>query len=416
MRCLISMCLCLGVLSSSFAADAVLVEAESFSSHGGWKLDTQFIDTMGSPYLLAHGLGRPVKDAITTAEVPTTGNYRVFVRTIDWVGRWNVKGQPGRFEISINGKRLKQTFGTKSATWTWHDGGSVTIDKKQISIGLHDLTGFDGRCDAILLTKDNKTPPNDPTTLADWRREQLGLEKAPTARGDYDLVVIGGGYSGMGAALSAARMGCKVALVQNRPILGGNGSSEVRVWAKGNIRRGKYPRIGEIIEEFCDHAEKSPGTYEEFGDAKKEAIIRGEKNIDLFLNHHAYKVDTEDNRVVAVHAFDTRTSEHSRFAGKLFSRLHGTRNNWLSRSGRLGNGTQRPHGHEQYVGLGQRRKATILPAHSMGSRSGHEGFPIPKSVPWSVVLGKRIRQRPAGRGRVRFATGTCEPSMVHSTR
>ncbi len=326
MRCLISVCLCLGVLSSSFAADAVLVEAESFSSHGGWKLDTQFIDTMGSPYLLAHGLGRPVKDAITTAEVPTTGNYRVFVRTIDWVGRWNVKGQPGRFEISINGKRLKQTFGTKSATWTWHDGGSVTIDKKQISIGLHDLTGFDGRCDAILLTKDNKTPPNDPTTLADWRREQLGLEKAPTARGDYDLVVIGGGYSGMGAALSAARMGCKVALVQNRPILGGNGSSEVRVWAKGNIRRGKYPRIGEIIEEFCDHAEKSPGTYEEFGDAKKEAIIRGEKNIDLFLNHHAYKVDTEDNRVVAVHAFDTRTSEHSRFAGKLFSDCtgHGT--------------------------------------------------------------------------------------------
>ncbi len=400
MRCLISVCLCLGVLSSSFAADAVLVEAESFSSHGGWKLDTQFIDTMGSPYLLAHGLGRPVKDAITTAEVPTTGNYRVFVRTIDWVGRWNVKGQPGRFEISINGKRLKQTFGTKSATWTWHDGGSVTIDKKQISIGLHDLTGFDGRCDAILLTKDNKTPPNDPTTLADWRREQLGLEKAPTARGDYDLVVIGGGYSGMGAALSAARMGCKVALVQNRPILGGNGSSEVRVWAKGNIRRGKYPRIGEIIEEFCDHAEKSPGTYEEFGDAKKEAIIRGEKNIDLFLNHHAYKVDTEDNRVVAVHAFDTRTSEHSRFAGKLFSDCtgHGTigylaQADWeMEPKGRMGMSNMWAWANDE--------KPRSYPAHSMGSRSGHEGFPIPKSVPWPVVLGKRIRQRPAGRGRV----------------
>ena len=38
--------------------DTVLVEAESFEEHGGWKLDTQFIDTMGSPYLLAHGLGR----------------------------------------------------------------------------------------------------------------------------------------------------------------------------------------------------------------------------------------------------------------------------------------------------------------------------------------------------------------------
>ena len=39
----------------------------------------------------------------------------------------------------------------------------------------------------------------------------------------------------------------------------------------GNIRRGKYPRIGEMVEEFCDHATKSPGRYEEFEDAKKEA-------------------------------------------------------------------------------------------------------------------------------------------------
>ena len=54
----------------AFAADRLLVEAESFQSHGGWKLDTQFIDLMGSPYLLAHGLGEPVKDATTTASFP----------------------------------------------------------------------------------------------------------------------------------------------------------------------------------------------------------------------------------------------------------------------------------------------------------------------------------------------------------
>jgi len=344
MRLLMLLCVCLSPLSQVSAADAVLVEAESFSGHGGWKLDTQFIDNMGSPYLLAHGLGRPVKDATTTAEVPSTGKYRVFVRTINWVARWDAKGQPGRFELSFNGKRLKETFGTKSAEWTWHDGGSVTLDKKEVEIGLHDLTGFDGRCDAILLTKGDKAPPNDSTILADWRRELLGLDKASTPRGPYDLVVIGGGYSGMGAALSAARMGCKVALIQNRPVLGGNGSSEVRVWAMGNIRRGKYPRIGEIIDEFCDHATKSPGKYEEFGDDKKEAIVRAEKNIDLFLNHHAYKVDTEDDRVTAIHAFDTRTSEHSRFIGKLFSDCtgHGTigylaRADWeMEAKGRMG--------------------------------------------------------------------------------
>lgn len=326
MRSLFSMCLSLVFLTSSQAADSVLVEAESFENAGGWGLDTQFIDSMGSPYLLAHGLGRQVSDASTTIELPSTGKYRVFVRTMDWVGRWKAKGHPGQFEVLINGNSLERTFGTESADWAWQDGGVIDIDETQVDVSLHDLTGFDGRCDAIFFTKGNEAPPNDSAILAGWRRKLLGLDEAPTARGPYDLVVIGGGYAGMGAALSAARMGCKVALVQNRPVLGGNGSSEVRVWAMGNIRRGKFPRVGEIIEEFCDHATKSPGTYEEFGDEKKEAIVRAEKNIDLFLNHHAYKVDTQDNRIVAVHAFDTRTSEHSRFTGKLFSDCtgHGT--------------------------------------------------------------------------------------------
>jgi pyruvate/2-oxoglutarate dehydrogenase complex dihydrolipoamide dehydrogenase (E3) component len=151
--------------------------------------------------------------------------------------------------------------------------------------------GFDGRCDAIYFTKSTEPPPNDSAILPGWRRQALNLAEEPTLKDDYDLVVVGGGYSGIGAALSAARMGCRVALIQDRPVLGGNGSSEVRVWSMGLIRRGKYPRIGEIVEEFCDHAKKSPGTYEEFEDAKKESIVRAKKNIDLFLNHHAYQVD-----------------------------------------------------------------------------------------------------------------------------
>ena len=52
--------------------------------------------------------------------------------------------------------------------------------------------------------------------------------------------------------VSAARMGCRVALIQNRPVLGGNASSEVRVWANGGTRLGKYPHIGDIVEEFTD--------------------------------------------------------------------------------------------------------------------------------------------------------------------
>lgn len=312
-------------VSSPALAQSVLVEAESFDSHGGWKLDTQFIDTMGSPYLLAHGLGRPVQDATKTVTFPETGSYKVFVRTKDWVARWKAEGAPGKFQLLVGDKPLETTFGTVGASWHWQPGGSVEITSGKTEVALHDLTGFCGRCDAILFTK-GEAPPNDSTILPQWRRELLGLDEKPTGKSGYDLVVIGGGYAGMGAALSAARMGCKVALIQNRPVLGGNGSSEVRVWAMGLIRRGNYPRIGEIIEEFCDHAKKSPGTYAEFGDALKEKIVRSEKNIDLFLNHHACKVETQDKRIVAVHAFDTRTSEHKRFVGKLYSDCtgHGT--------------------------------------------------------------------------------------------
>lgn len=306
------------VCSTSLQAKDLLVEAESFSNPGGWSLDTQFIREMGSPYMLAHGLGKPVADATTTVEFSESGTYKVFVRTKDWVARWKAKGQPGRFQLLVDDKPLSETFGTTGAEWGWQDGGTVDIATKQVKLSLHDLTGFDGRCDAIFFTKSENVPPNDTLPLSDWRRKKLGLTAEPTRREGYNLVVVGGGYSGMGAAISAARMGCKVALIQDRPVLGGNGSSEVRVWAMGNIRRGKFPRIGEIIEEFADHATKSPGRAEEFGDVLKEEVVTAEKNIDLFLNHHAYAVKTENNHIVSVTAFDTRTSEHSEFFGRLF--------------------------------------------------------------------------------------------------
>lgn len=318
MRRLLSALLLFACVAPVFG-QSVLIEAESFDQRGGWKLDTQFIREMGSPYLLAHGLGTPVADATAKVAFPETGEYKVFVRTKDWVARWNAPGAPGRFQLLVNDKPLGETFGAQGAKWAWQAGGTVQIDAKEVELKLHDLTGFDGRCDAIFFTKEDATPPNESAILPAWRSRLLGLKEKPTEKSGYDLVVVGGGYAGMGAALSAARMGCKVALIQDRPVLGGNGSSEVRVWAMGNIRRGKFPRVGEIIEEFSDHAKKSPGTYEEFGDAKKEAVVRAEPNIDLFLNHHAYQVDMDgEKKIAGVYAFDTRTSEQKRFTGKLY--------------------------------------------------------------------------------------------------
>ncbi|NBV44248.1 MAG: FAD-dependent oxidoreductase [Planctomycetia bacterium] len=304
------------------APGTLLVEAESFADHGGWTLDTQFITEMGSPYLLAHGLGRPVADATTTITVPAAGDYRVFVRTKDWVARWRAPGDaPGRFQVVIGGTALTTTFGTGPATWGWQDGGTVSLPAGAVPLALRDLTGFDGRCDCIALVPAGPTataPPDDSGVLPAWRRTALGLPSEPEVKGPYDLVVVGGGYAGMGAALAAARMGLTVALVQNRPVLGGNGSSEVRVWAMGLIRRGKYPRIGEIVEEFADRATKSPGTAEEFEDAKKEALVRAEPSIDLFLDTHAFAATTEAGRITAVTCLDTHTSRELAITGAFF--------------------------------------------------------------------------------------------------
>ena len=79
-------------LTESTCADEVLVEAESFEEPGGWKLDTQFIEVMGSPYLLAHGLGKPVEDAAKEVRFANSGRFHVYVRTKDWVANWKAKG------------------------------------------------------------------------------------------------------------------------------------------------------------------------------------------------------------------------------------------------------------------------------------------------------------------------------------
>ena len=73
----------LATSAAAVPAVEVLVEAEGFADRGGWVVDQQFIDVMGSPYLLAHGMGRPVANARTTVEFPATGTYRVWVRTKD---------------------------------------------------------------------------------------------------------------------------------------------------------------------------------------------------------------------------------------------------------------------------------------------------------------------------------------------
>ncbi len=318
MRVLVCFCLCLG-LTASASAEPVFVEAETFENLGGWSLDTAFTHLVGSPYLLAHGLGQPVADATTKVQVPAGGKYRVWVRTKDWVAPWKAPGTPGRFQLLINFKPLDAEFGTQGANWQWQSGGSVDLPAGEATLALHDLTGFDGRCDAILLSSDPNFQPPPDNELAGLRKKWLGLPPEPEDAGEFDLVVVGGGYAGIATAVSAARQSLNVALVQDRFVLGGNGSSEVRVWAQGGTLRGKYPHLGEIVEEFADHAPDSPAAGAEFVDERKEQVVRGEKTISLFLGHYATSAATDpEGKITSVTALEVRTARQRVFRGKLF--------------------------------------------------------------------------------------------------
>ncbi len=301
-------------------SNSILIEAEHFDQLGGWVLDQQFMDQMGSPFLLAHGLGNPVADAKTTVTFPQTGRYQVWVRTRDWVATWKAPGAPGKFQLIVNGMPLETVFGTENAQWHWHKGTQVEIKDQNVTLALHDLTGFEGRCDAIYFTKDlNYNPPNKDPQMAKWRRMMLGLPQLPQDGGEYDLVVVGGGIAGVCSSISAARLGLSVALIQDRPVLGGNNSSETRVWLSGNVNFEPYPKIGNLVNELepAKRAHYGPeNTAEIYEDQKRIDMVKAEKNIALFLNYHVNKVQTDANMITSVVAQHIRSGERLRFTGR----------------------------------------------------------------------------------------------------
>jgi hypothetical protein len=301
---------CLLALATTGRAAQVLVEAESFADIGGWTVDAQFMDQMGSPYLLAHGLGKPVAPAETEITLPEKGDYWVFVRTLDWVARWKVPGTPGRFALEVNGQDLATTFGTQGAAWHWQDGGRVSIDRERVKLRLKDQTGFEGRCDAILFVNEPGFIPR-----ADFRPAGA---KAISEAGRYDLVVVGGGVAGTCAAIRAARSGLTVALIQDRPVLGGNNSSEVRIGMLGKTMEGPFPRLGTVVKEL--------DTGGKWDDAHKRKIVEAERNIRLFLEHRVTKVEKNGSRIDAVIAQHVRTGERKRFTAPLFADCTGDGN------------------------------------------------------------------------------------------
>lgn len=370
-----------------FAANAVtnvLVEAESFSTPGGWKVDEQFVEVMGSPFLIAHGMGTPVANATTTVAFPETGDYYVWIRTRNWVPAFSGSAAPGRFKVEVNGTQLSPEFGTVNGAWHWQAGGTIAITEGTATIMLQDVTGFDGRCDAMAFIKGSDQPPPDSgPALAEWRRMVLNEPLTPPSTQAFDCVIVGGGMAGCCAAVAAARSGVKVALVQDRPVVGGNASQEIRVATRGETRHA-------IVQELdsTDLANRDDRTVAR--DASRLAVLQAEPNITLLLSCRAYGVGTNaSGRITHVDARHTQTGERRRLQAPLF--IDCTGDGWIG----YWAGADCRMGREARTEFNETLAPVTADAKTMGNSlmwtSRNTGTPISfPSVPWALgVAGSR---------------------------
>lgn len=306
--------------ASGQGPSGVLVETCGFAEPGGWSLDTQFYQQMGGAFLLAHGMGVPVANAKTTFTLPAAGKWNVWVRTRNWCpGEWEA---PGRFKIKVDGKALEPVFGTEPG-WAWQSGGVLDATAAEHTLELEDLTGFDGRCDAIFFTQETapKLPNDDLVELAAWKDRVSGRANREIGESTFDVVIVGGGMAGCGAALAARKQGLKVALVQDRPLFGGNASDEIRVHTLGIHGKG------------ADLIKKIDTAHYPNGDAKaKDDQVKREQSLrdsgaDLFAGHIAIGLGKEGDRITSVEAREVRTGLIRRFKAPVF--IDATGDGWL---------------------------------------------------------------------------------------
>jgi len=149
--------------------------------------------------------------------------------------------------------------------------------------------------------------------------------RAPkTVRIDSDLVIVGGGLAGTCAAITAARAGIKVTLVQDRPVLGGNASSEVRLWALGATshmnNNNRWAREGGVIDEILveNMYRNKEGNSLIFDTVLLEKVA-DESNITLLLNTAAVSVSKSDGETIeSVTAFCSQNSTQYELYAPLF--------------------------------------------------------------------------------------------------
>ena len=126
----------------------------------------------------------------------------------------------------------------------------------------------------------------------------------------FDVIVVGGGMTGMCAAIASARHGAKTALVQERPVFGGNASSEIRMHicgASANMVKPNAEETGILREILLENKRVNDYYNYSVWDRVLFTAIREQENLSMFLNTTMHDADTEGHRITAIHCYQMTT-------------------------------------------------------------------------------------------------------------
>lgn len=197
-----------------------------------------------------------------------------------------------------------------------------------------------------------------------------------------DLVITGGGLSGVCCAITAARAGLTVALVQDRPVLGGNSSSEVRLWVLGATshmgNNNRWAREGGVIDEILvENMYRNPEGNAVIYDTVLLDKVVSEPNITLLLNTvvtEVEKSDVDSDIITSIHAFCSQNSTSYNLHASLFCDASG--------DGVVGflSGAAFRMGAESIEEFGEK----FAPSHEYGELLGHSLYFYTKDTGRSV--------------------------------
>ena len=139
---------------------------------------------------------------------------------------------------------------------------------------------------------------------------------------DVDLCVVGGGLAGMCAAIAAARHGAEVLLMQDRPVLGGNASSEVRMHICG--AHGPHNRETGILEEVeLENLYRNPASSYSIWDSVLHGAVQREPNVTLLLNCSCNALEMEGDRIASIRGWQLTTETWHTVQARLFADCSG---------------------------------------------------------------------------------------------